>query len=120
VVNNYDKGAAGVFNGTVGTTSALSVTERQPTVRTAEDEDIHQMPGEGERAELAADHVGRVREISSSERAAGLFGSLAVAARGRIRMGLGPAGTPRRGTRSSLATSTPGSSDPRSRVTPSG
>jgi hypothetical protein len=73
VVNNYDKGAAGVFNGTVGTTSALSVNERQPTVRTDEDEDIHQMPGEGERAELAADHVGRVSEISSSERAASLF-----------------------------------------------
>src|SRR5206468_966377 len=38
--NNYDKGAAGVFNGTVGTVTALSVTDRQLTVRTDEDEDI--------------------------------------------------------------------------------
>ena len=38
--NNYDKGAAGVFNGTVGTITALSVTEQQLTVRTDEDEDI--------------------------------------------------------------------------------
>src|SRR4051812_7222167 len=38
--NNYDKGAAGVFNGTVGTITALSVTDRQLTVRTDEDEDI--------------------------------------------------------------------------------
>ena len=38
--NNYDKGTAGVFNGTVGTITALSVTEQQLTVRTDEDEDI--------------------------------------------------------------------------------
>ena len=38
--NNYDKGAAGVFNGTVGTITALSVTDQQLTVRTDEDEDI--------------------------------------------------------------------------------
>jgi exodeoxyribonuclease V alpha subunit len=38
--NNYDKGTAGVFNGTVGTVTALSVTDRQLTVRTDEDEDI--------------------------------------------------------------------------------
>ena len=38
--NNYDKGAAGVFNGTVGTVTALSLTDRQLTVRTDEDEDI--------------------------------------------------------------------------------
>ena len=38
--NNYDKGAAGVFNGTVGTVTALSMVERQLTVRTDEDEDI--------------------------------------------------------------------------------
>jgi exodeoxyribonuclease V alpha subunit len=40
VRNNYDKGAAGVFNGTVGTVTALSLTDRQLTVRTDEDEDI--------------------------------------------------------------------------------
>jgi exodeoxyribonuclease V alpha subunit len=38
--NNYDKGAAGVFNGTVGTIIALSVVERQLSVRTDEDEDL--------------------------------------------------------------------------------
>ena len=38
--NNYDKGAAGVFNGTVGTVTALSIADRQLTVRTDEDEDI--------------------------------------------------------------------------------
>jgi len=38
--NNYDKGAAGVFNGTVGTVTALSTVDRQLTVRTDEDEDI--------------------------------------------------------------------------------
>jgi exodeoxyribonuclease V alpha subunit len=38
--NNYDKGAAGVFNGTVGTVTALSIPDRQLTVRTDEDENI--------------------------------------------------------------------------------
>ncbi|HET6482886.1 MAG TPA: ATP-binding domain-containing protein, partial [Actinoplanes sp.] len=38
--NNYDKGTARVFNGTVGTITALSVTDQQLTVRTDEDEDI--------------------------------------------------------------------------------
>ena len=38
--NNYDKGAAGVFNGTVGVVTALSVDDQQLTVRTDEDEDI--------------------------------------------------------------------------------
>ncbi|MER7005996.1 ATP-dependent RecD-like DNA helicase [Dactylosporangium sp. NPDC000555] len=38
--NNYEKGAAGVFNGTVGVVTALSPTDRQLTVRTDEDEDI--------------------------------------------------------------------------------
>ncbi|TMM29279.1 MAG: ATP-dependent RecD-like DNA helicase [Actinobacteria bacterium] len=38
--NNYDKGAAGVFNGTVGTVTGLSTVDRQLTVRTDEDEDI--------------------------------------------------------------------------------
>jgi exodeoxyribonuclease V alpha subunit len=38
--NNYDKGTAGVFNGTVGTVTALSTTDRQLTVRTDEDEDL--------------------------------------------------------------------------------
>jgi len=38
--NNYDKGEAGVFNGTVGVVTALSSEDRQLTVRTDEDEDI--------------------------------------------------------------------------------
>jgi exodeoxyribonuclease V alpha subunit len=38
--NNYHKGTAGVFNGTVGTVTALSITDQQVTVRTDEDEDI--------------------------------------------------------------------------------
>ncbi|BCY12737.1 ATP-dependent RecD-like DNA helicase [Actinoplanes sp. L3-i22] len=38
--NNYDKGAAGVFNGTVGVVTALSPEEQSLTVRTDEDEQI--------------------------------------------------------------------------------
>ena len=39
--NNYDKGANGVFNGTVATVTDLSTVDRQLTVRTDEDEDLH-------------------------------------------------------------------------------
>ncbi|HEX6472850.1 MAG TPA: ATP-dependent RecD-like DNA helicase [Streptosporangiaceae bacterium] len=38
--NNYDKGAAGVFNGTVGVVTGLSVEDQTLTVRTDEDEDV--------------------------------------------------------------------------------
>ncbi|MGH3378971.1 MAG: ATP-dependent DNA helicase, partial [Actinoallomurus sp.] len=38
--NNYDKGAAGVFNGTVGVVTGLSLEEQTLTVRTDEDESI--------------------------------------------------------------------------------
>jgi exodeoxyribonuclease V alpha subunit len=38
--NNYDKGTAGVFNGTVGIVTELSISDQQLTVRTDEDEDI--------------------------------------------------------------------------------
>jgi exodeoxyribonuclease V alpha subunit len=38
--NNYDKGAAGVFNGTVGTVTGLSLEEQTLTVLTDEDESI--------------------------------------------------------------------------------
>ena len=38
--NNYDKGAAGVFNGTLGVVTALSTEEQTLTVRTDEDEPI--------------------------------------------------------------------------------
>jgi exodeoxyribonuclease V alpha subunit len=36
--NNYDKGQAGVFNGTVGVVTALSPDEQVLTVRTDEEE----------------------------------------------------------------------------------
>ncbi|TCB87376.1 ATP-dependent RecD-like DNA helicase [Micromonospora zingiberis] len=38
--NNYDKGQAGVFNGTLGIVTALSTEEQTLTVRTDEDENI--------------------------------------------------------------------------------
>ena len=38
--NNYDKGAAGVFNGTVGVVTGLSAEEHTLTVRTDEDESV--------------------------------------------------------------------------------
>ena len=38
--NNYDKGTAGVFNGTVGVVTAMSLEEHTLTVRTDEDEQV--------------------------------------------------------------------------------
>jgi hypothetical protein len=38
ICNNYDKGVAGVFNGTVGVVTALSTDDQSLTVRTDEDE----------------------------------------------------------------------------------
>ena len=38
--NNYDKGQAGIFNGTVGVVTALSLEEQTLTVRTDEDEPV--------------------------------------------------------------------------------
>ncbi|MEE1938002.1 ATP-dependent RecD-like DNA helicase [Streptomyces sp. TRM 70361] len=38
--NNYEKGANGVFNGTVGVVTALSPEEQRLTVRTDEDEEV--------------------------------------------------------------------------------
>jgi exodeoxyribonuclease V alpha subunit len=38
--NNYDKGANGVFNGTVGVVTALDAVDQRLTVRTDEDEEI--------------------------------------------------------------------------------
>ncbi|MFE4262165.1 ATP-dependent RecD-like DNA helicase [Streptomyces sp. NPDC056883] len=38
--NNYDKGANGVFNGTVGVVTALDLEEQRLTVRTDEDEEV--------------------------------------------------------------------------------
>jgi exodeoxyribonuclease V alpha subunit len=44
--NNYDKGANGVFNGTLGVVTALDVVEQTLTVRTDEDEDVEYEFGE--------------------------------------------------------------------------
>lgn len=44
--NNYDKGANGVFNGTVGVVTGLDVVEQRLTVRTDEDEDVDYEFGE--------------------------------------------------------------------------
>ncbi|HZM83363.1 MAG TPA: ATP-dependent RecD-like DNA helicase [Candidatus Limnocylindrales bacterium] len=38
--NNYEKGKAGIFNGTVGVVTSMSLEEHSLTVRTDEDEDI--------------------------------------------------------------------------------
>ena len=38
--NNYDKGAAGVFNGTIGVVTGMSLEDHALTVRTDEDEEI--------------------------------------------------------------------------------
>ncbi|MFJ3585180.1 ATP-dependent RecD-like DNA helicase [Streptomyces sp. NPDC090127] len=38
--NNYDKGANGVFNGTVGVVTSLDAVEQRLTVRTDEDEEV--------------------------------------------------------------------------------
>ncbi len=38
--NNYDKGAAGIFNGTVGVVTGLSLEDHKLTVRTDEDESV--------------------------------------------------------------------------------
>ncbi|HEY3606737.1 MAG TPA: ATP-dependent RecD-like DNA helicase [Pseudonocardiaceae bacterium] len=46
VRNNYDKGANGVFNGTLGVVTALDPTEQKLTIRTDEDEDIDYEFGE--------------------------------------------------------------------------
>ncbi|MEV6625595.1 ATP-binding domain-containing protein [Amycolatopsis sp. NPDC051106] len=39
--NNYDKGTAGVFNGTLGVVTAISAADQTLTVRTDEDEEIN-------------------------------------------------------------------------------
>jgi exodeoxyribonuclease V alpha subunit len=44
--NNYDKGANGVFNGTMGVVTALDPVEQKLTVRTDEDEDVDYEFGE--------------------------------------------------------------------------
>ena len=38
--NNYDKGAAGVFNGTTGVVTGMSLEDHSLTVRTDQDEEL--------------------------------------------------------------------------------
>ncbi|MFI0445722.1 AAA family ATPase [Actinomadura sp. 6N118] len=63
--NNYDKGEAGVFNGTVGVVTALSVEEQTLTVRTDEDEDVEY--GFDELDELAHAYAITIHRSQGSE-----------------------------------------------------
>jgi exodeoxyribonuclease V alpha subunit len=63
--NNYDKGAAGVFNGTVGVVTAMSLEDGKLTVRTDEDEDIDY--GFDELDELAHAYAVTIHRSQGSE-----------------------------------------------------
>ncbi|KAB2344387.1 SF1B family DNA helicase RecD2 [Actinomadura rudentiformis] len=63
--NNYDKGEAGVFNGTVGVVTALSLEEQTLTVRTDEDEDVEY--GFDELDELAHAYAITIHRSQGSE-----------------------------------------------------
>ncbi|MFJ9932586.1 ATP-dependent RecD-like DNA helicase [Streptomyces virginiae] len=63
--NNYDKGANGVFNGTVGVVIGLDVDEQRLTVRTEEDEEI--VYEFGELDELAHAYAVTIHRSQGSE-----------------------------------------------------
>jgi exodeoxyribonuclease V alpha subunit len=63
--NNYDKGAAGVFNGTVGVVAAMSPEEHTLTVRTDEDESVDY--GFDELDELAHAYAVTIHRSQGSE-----------------------------------------------------
>jgi len=63
--NNYDKGAAGVFNGTVGVVTALSTDEHTLTVRTDENELVEY--GFDELDELAHAYAVTIHRSQGSE-----------------------------------------------------
>ena len=63
--NNYDKGTAGVFNGTVGVVTALSTDEHTLTVRTDEDELVEY--GFDELDELAHAYAVTIHRSQGSE-----------------------------------------------------
>jgi exodeoxyribonuclease V alpha subunit len=63
--NNYDKGAAGVFNGTVGVVTALSPEDHTLTVRTDEDEHVNY--GFDELDELAHAYAVTIHRSQGSE-----------------------------------------------------
>ena len=63
--NNYDKGAAGVFNGTVGVVTAMSLEDHTLTVRTDEDEQVDY--GFDELDELAHAYAVTIHRSQGSE-----------------------------------------------------
>ena len=63
--NNYDKGAAGVFNGTVGVVTGMSLEEHTLTVRTDEDEQVDY--GFDELDELAHAYAVTIHRSQGSE-----------------------------------------------------
>src|SRR5580693_8594193 len=63
--NNYDKGAAGVFNGTVGVVTGMSLEEHILTVRTDEDESVDY--GFDELDELAHAYAVTIHRSQGSE-----------------------------------------------------
>ena len=63
--NNYDKGAAGIFNGTVGVVTGLSAEEHTLTVRTDEDEPVDY--GFDELDELAHAYAVTIHRSQGSE-----------------------------------------------------
>jgi exodeoxyribonuclease V alpha subunit len=63
--NNYDKGAAGVFNGTVGVVSAMSMDDGKLTVITDEDEAVDY--GFDELDELAHAYAATIHRSQGSE-----------------------------------------------------
>jgi exodeoxyribonuclease V alpha subunit len=63
--NNYDKGAAGIFNGTVGVITAMSLEDSQLTVRTDEDESVDY--GFDELDELAHAYAVTIHRSQGSE-----------------------------------------------------
>jgi exodeoxyribonuclease V alpha subunit len=63
--NNYDKGAAGIFNGTVGVVTGMSLEEHTLTVRTDEDESVDY--GFDELDELAHAYAVTIHRSQGSE-----------------------------------------------------
>jgi exodeoxyribonuclease V alpha subunit len=63
--NNYDKGAAGVFNGTVGVVTGMSLEEHTLTMRTDEDESVDY--GFDELDELAHAYAVTIHRSQGSE-----------------------------------------------------
>ncbi|WP_443065803.1 SF1B family DNA helicase RecD2 [Streptomyces sp. NBC_00503] len=63
--NNYEKGANGVFNGTVGVVTALDLDEQRLTVRTDEDEEVEYEFGELD--ELAHAYAVTIHRSQGSE-----------------------------------------------------